>query len=72
MMRGILAVVVMLGVISTSAASAQGTAEQRRACKADAYKFCPYDVPDPTTTEACLRKYIRSISPACRHQFQKG
>ena len=46
-MREILAIVIMLEVISISAASAQGTHEQRRACKDDAYKFCPYDVPNP-------------------------
>ncbi|MGJ0509896.1 MAG: cysteine rich repeat-containing protein [Methylocystis sp.] len=52
-------------------AFAQGTPEQRQACKDDAYKFCPYDVPDPDKVEACLRKYIRSISAACRAQFGK-
>lgn len=52
-------------------AFAQGTAEQRDACQDDAYKFCPYDVPDADKVEACLRKYIRSISAACRAQFQK-
>jgi hypothetical protein len=70
-MRRILAIAVLLEVISISAAFAQGTAEQRSACKDDAYRFCPYDVPNPTKTEACLRKYIHSISPACRHQFHK-
>ena len=48
-------------------AFAQGTPEQRAACQDDAYKFCPYDVPDAEKVEACLRKYIRSISAACRH-----
>lgn len=52
-------------------AFAQGTAEQREACQDDAYKFCPYDVPDPQKVEACLRKYIRSISAACRAQFSR-
>ncbi len=52
-------------------AVAQGTPEQRAACEQDAYKFCPYDVPDTEKVEACLRKYIRSISAACRAQFGK-
>jgi hypothetical protein len=52
-------------------AFAQGTPEQRAACEQDAYKFCPYDVPDAEKVEACLRKYIRSISAACRAQFGK-
>jgi len=52
-------------------AFAQGTPAQREACEQDAYKFCPYDVPDADKVEACLRKYIRSISAACRAQFGK-
>ncbi len=65
--------VLILSLVALFAPSAfaQGTPEQRRACKDDAYRFCPYDVPDPQKVEACLRKYIRSISPACRAQFGK-
>jgi hypothetical protein len=60
-----------LATLFAPSAFAQGTAEQRAACQDDAYKFCPYDVPDTEKVEACLRKYIRSISAACRAQFGK-
>jgi hypothetical protein len=52
-------------------AFAGGTPEQHQACEQDAYKFCPYDVPQEDKVEACLRRYIRSISAACRAQFGK-
>lgn len=69
MRRAILALPFLF--LTTPAAFAQGTPEQRAACQDDAYKFCPYDVPDAEKVEACLRKYIRSISAACRAQFGK-
>jgi hypothetical protein len=53
----------------TVSAWAQGTPEQRKACKDDAYKWCPYDVPDPKKTEGCLRKNIKWITADCQAQF---
>ncbi len=52
-----------------SSALAQGTEAQRMACEADAYKWCPYDVPDPSAIEACLKQNIQWISPGCQAQF---
>jgi hypothetical protein len=51
-------------------ASAQGTAEQRAACTGDAFEFCGAEIPDATRVEACLRKNIRKISPACQSMFR--
>jgi hypothetical protein len=50
-------------------ALAQGTEAQRFACEEDAYKWCPYDIPDPDAISACLQRNIRWISPACQAQF---
>ena len=60
---------ILVGFLFSFPALAQGTPEQERACKDDAYKWCPYDVPDPAAVEACLLKNIRSITPDCRAQF---
>jgi hypothetical protein len=60
---------ILAGVVCATSAFAQGTPEQERACKGDAYKWCPYDVPDPAAIEACLRKNIKWITPACQAQF---
>ena len=51
-------------------AFAQGTAEQKAACEADAFKFCGSDIPDPAKIEACLRAKLSQISPTCRAQFK--
>jgi hypothetical protein len=53
-----------------AAASAQGTAEQRAACTGDAFEFCGAEIPNATRVEACLRKNIRKISPACQSMFR--
>jgi len=59
----------ILASFTASAAWAAGTPEQRAACHDDAFRFCPHDVPNPTAIEACLKRHIRSISPACQAQF---
>lgn len=58
-----------IGFLAAAPAWGQGTPEQRRACKDDAYKWCPWDVPDPVKTEKCMRAHIKALSPACRTQF---
>jgi hypothetical protein len=63
---------VLLGVLVAPPAFAQGTPQQVAACKDDAYKFCPWDVPDPVTTEQCMLKYFKALSPACQAQFNVG
>jgi hypothetical protein len=63
---GMAAAMLMLPAI----ASAQGTAEQRAACTGDAFEFCGAEIPDATRVEACLRKNLRKISPACQSMFR--
>jgi hypothetical protein len=69
MMGRVWTVAALVACFAAAPAFAQGTAEQREACEADAYRFCPYDIPNVDAIEACLKKYIRSISPACQQQF---
>jgi hypothetical protein len=68
-MNRLFSVVAILAVLAAPAAWAAGTAEQRAACHDDAFRFCADDVPDPTAIEACLKRHIKSISPACQAQF---
>lgn len=48
------------------------TAEQQAACQGDAQRLCSQYIPDHGQIAACLRRYIRYISPACRAQFRKA
>ena len=57
-------------ILMPALAAAQGTAEQKDACMGDAFQFCGDYIPDATKIEACLRKNIKSISPACGAQFK--
>lgn len=59
----------MAALLITSSVLAQGTSDQRMACKDDAYKWCPYDVPDPDKVETCLRKNLKWITRDCQAQF---
>ncbi len=47
-----------------------GTAEQRRACRADAMKLCREFVPNVRNITACMERNKRHLSPACRAQFK--
>lgn len=61
----------MLTLAATMNAShAAGTYEQRRACRADAMKFCHDYVPNVKRITACMERNIRKLSPACRAQFR--
>ncbi|WP_424361743.1 hypothetical protein [Methylocystis parvus] len=70
-MQKTLLLIVAFQAFAVGSAFAVGTPEQNRACKDDAYKFCPYDVPNPQKVEACLRKYMRALTADCRAQFHK-
>lgn len=59
-------------LLVVSSASAEGTAAQRAACEADAYRFCEAQVPDEIAIEKCLRANIGSLSPACRAELGGG
>ncbi len=49
---------------------AAGTLEQRRACRADAMKFCRDYIPNVNRITACMKQNISKLSPLCRAQFQ--
>jgi hypothetical protein len=53
-----------------NAGHAAGTYEQRRACRADAMKFCRDYVPNVKRITACMERNIRKLSPPCRAQFR--
>ena len=64
------AILVAAAALLAASAAAQGTAEQRSACMGDAFEFCGSEIPDATKVEACLRKNLKKISPACQSQFR--
>jgi hypothetical protein len=55
-----------------SAAHAQGTPEQRRACTPDVYRLCAGEIPNVRAITACLRRNRASLSDACRTQFEQA
>lgn len=54
-----------------SAAHAQGTAEQRRACTPDVYRLCAGEIPNVRAITACLRRQKANLSPACAALFEQ-
>jgi len=56
--------------IAISSAHAVGTPEQRRACRADAMKFCREFVPNVKKITACMEANKHQLSPLCRTQFK--
>ena len=50
-----------LALALSSPVFAQGTEEQHEACQADAYKWCPHEVPDADAVAVCLRKNMKWI-----------
>jgi hypothetical protein len=56
---------------STLAFTEEGTYEQRRACRADAMKFCGKFVPNVQLITACMDKNVHRLSPDCRKQFKR-
>jgi hypothetical protein len=66
-----LAGAILFAVTALSTTSfAAGTHEQRRACRADAMKFCGEFVPNVDRITACMKKNVRKLSPLCRKQFR--
>ncbi|QOG20372.1 MULTISPECIES: hypothetical protein [Bradyrhizobium] len=55
-----------------SAAQAQGTPEQRRACTPDVYRLCAGEIPNVRAITACLRRNRSSLSEACRTVFDQA
>lgn len=56
-----------------SAAHAQGTAEQRRACTPDVYRrLCAGEIPNVRAITARLQRNRSSLSEACRSVFDQA
>ena len=55
-----------------SAACAQGTTDQRRACTPDVYRLCAGEIPNVRAITACLRRNKASLSEACRAVFEQA
>ncbi len=61
----------LLSVTAFAAEShAAGTPEQRRACRADAFRVCRDAIPNVARVTACMQKNIAKLSPPCRAQFR--
>ena len=69
---GRLACVMLLAMTATwsTPVFSAGTLEQRRACEADAMKFCKDVVPDVPKITACMKRHLDKLSPDCRAQFK--
>lgn len=61
--------ILLTSLIIGSTTLAQGTLAERDACEADAFRWCPYDIPDVDAIQACLWRNVRWISPACQAQM---
>jgi len=59
----------VLAFIAVAPAFAQGTAQQRAACEADANRVCDAYIPDAVAIERCLRSNAGSISASCRAEL---
>src|SRR5262245_53734377 len=63
--------VASIGTFSTSSFS-EGTPEQRRACKDDAFRLCRDTIPDVPRITECMHKNQKKLSPACKVFFKPG
>ena len=70
-MRKYLWLSILLGVVVSAPAWAQGTSQQRSACTDDAYRFCEAQIPVAEDVAACLRAHYAGLSPACRQEFAR-
>ena len=61
----------LLTLMASGSASAQGTPEQRRACTPDVYRLCAGEIPNVRAITACLRRQKSSLSPACAAVFEQ-
>ena len=68
-MKGLVGLVLLGSLLTASGASAQSTEAQRLACEEDAFKWCPYDIPDADAIQACLQRNVRWLSPGCQAEF---
>ena len=47
-------------------AATSGSATQRDACESDAIALCGEFIPNVPAIEACLKRKVKTLSPACR------
>ena len=70
------AAAVLLGLALMSASwpapVQQWTPQQRAACEPDAMRLCPQYISDIGRVRACMSRYRRYLSPACRAEFEGG
>ena len=64
------ALIALVAPLAISPANANGTPEQRRACRKDAMTFCREFVPNVKRITACMEKNVSKLSPPCRAQFK--
>jgi hypothetical protein len=57
---------------SWPASAQQWTEQQRAACEPDAMRLCQQYVSDISRVRACMSRYRRYLSPACRAMFEGG
>jgi hypothetical protein len=62
--------VLLATIAASTTAFTAGTYDQRRACRADAMKFCRQFVPDVKLITECMNKNVQKLSPECRKQFK--
>ena len=58
--------------LTSFAAHAEGTAEQRNACMGDAFRLCSSHIPNVEAITACMRTNKSKLSPACKLVFDKS
>ncbi|GBR18829.1 hypothetical protein AA0616_1391 [Komagataeibacter nataicola NRIC 0616] len=59
-----------IGMAADAYADDPATPQQVAACKADALRLCPLDIPDTRQVEACMQRKVTRLSPACRDTVQ--
>ena len=62
----------MLTVTFSTVSFSQGTREQRRACKDDAFRLCRDTIPDVPRITECMHKNQKKLSPVCKAFFKPG
>ncbi|MFT4275380.1 MAG: hypothetical protein QM576_03395 [Rhodopseudomonas sp.] len=60
-----LAAAALCATVTVNAASAQGTPEERRACKPDVMRLCRSEIPNVPRITACLIAKRPQLSEAC-------
>ncbi len=68
-----LSVLASVAISMTSfAAHAEATAEQRRACMPDAFRLCSSHIPNIEAITTCMRTNKSKLSPECKLVFDKS